>query len=190
MGKAGGSQAWYLTLSVRYHAWRCGLFNAGGFGGSWSHNATARSSACRTTHCCDVYGTLVECAHPSITQWRNTMLQRLPAQWHTSVHAWWTHPSTPYSDKRNLMRHLMPLSLHSTLHASNLTTASHITQWKSSLTSFVDTFFTLRQNTPHTTYLTCVPFPFLVDTPAQAQQRRTRKRDRSIAAGYPGAAPP
>ena len=76
------------------------------------------------------------------------MLQRLPAHWHPNVHAWWTHSSTPYSDRRNLRRHLMPLSLHTTPHASNLTSASHITQWKSSLTTFVDAFFTLRQTPP------------------------------------------
>ena len=51
------------TLSVKYHSWRFGLCNMGGFGGSWTHATTSHCCACNTQHHCDIDGALVQCGH-------------------------------------------------------------------------------------------------------------------------------
>ena len=111
------------------------------------------------------------------------MIEVLP--WSAVVKSWWGLSSTPFSDKRNLMRHLMPLSLHSILCAANLNTSANNKLWRSSLVPFVDKLCDLKSNTPPTTYLSVVPFPTLVDSPSEAHRRRAQKRDRAIAEGYP-----
>ena len=141
---------------------------------------------CKCNHPCDMYGALVCCRSNQLGAWRERIFDVYPPQWYTIVKNWWNDPDTGFDDCRNLMRHLMPLSLHQKFNAHHLLDKNATSQWKKSLTSQVDLMLTFRGNTPPDVYKTLVPQPLTVKT--HDSQAGADKRDRAVRQGFPSAA--
>ena len=162
------SLSWFAvkSISVKFHAWRMGLFNLAGFSFS-ANRSDARCGACQQVHPCDVYGALVCCSSPHLRKWCDTMLTTMPAAWMDTIKEWWHDPATTGDECRHLMRHLMPISLHQRLlraptkqNEPPLLCKANFVEWQKSLFKRVGVALSLR-NTPD--YHTLVPRPFAPD---------------------------
>ena len=141
-------------IHFRYQSWRLGLFNLPGFNCS-ALRSPAHCCACNTAHACDVYGALVSCGSPVLAQWRDNLLHILP--WSATLMAWWHDNVTTFAERRNLFRHLVPMTLYSRLAAGNELTPDTTAKWKKSIFSFVNTLLSLVDNLSPDAYKTVVP---------------------------------
>ena len=119
-----------------------------------------------------------------MAQWRDALLRTMP--WYDKITQWWNASSTTYSERRNLIRHLMPLSLHTILSNADppLLTKGNIALWNNSLTHMVNKLLSLKHNTPDNVYCAIVPRPASVVSSADAVQRANHKRNRALAFGF------
>ena len=186
------SLSWFAvrSISVKFHAWRMGLFNLAGFNFS-ANRSDARCSACQQVHPCDVYGALVCCSSPHLRKWCEKMLSTMPAAWMDTITEWWHDTATTGDECRNLMRHLMPISLHQRLlraptkhNEPPLLCKANVVEWQKSLFKQVGVALSLR-NTPD--YHNLVPRPF---APDNTHQKYTQKRQRSVSLGFPASTCP
>ena len=193
------------TPHIIQHSWRLGLFNMSGFEGTMCGRGDRTCQACNKTHPVDIYGALVWCE--KLSHWRTLILRTFPTDWQSTIQEYtgWedqstqsnppptnqsTQPNTnilPFSDQRNLLRHLMPLSLHQILLSNNLLSAATVRQWHSSLGDLVGVVKNIPQDL---SFPSIVPCPQFIKTPEEAEQNRTRKRNRAVFQGFPTASNP
>jgi ribonuclease HI len=189
------------TPNIAYHAWRSGLFNMPGFEGNMCGRQAKVCQACNNTHPLDVYGALTLC--PQLSPWRAQLLQTYPSSWRDTIrkltgwpdhtHATQTLPNLSqgvelsFSDQRNLVRHLMPVSLHSELLKAGVLHTQTVKEWETSLVAVVN----LIKSMPHDpSFSSIVPCPNLIKNPQDVAQNQALKRNRAISLGFPTAFDP